>query len=1486
MKSFYRPHKMALWNNLVPDLVKLAEREMDVAIDKLPHSRFPSAASPGDSDSNLINDGTNLNHDGTLKGDSSSTYGIDGSKGIPVSVVIIVGMILLMLNVCACVGVIYQKSRVRQREDTLRRHIHRLSDAGVIHSASVLGEEDGTENIAGNGIGPYCISSPPNEDMTQNTYGPDPVKSNACTTSDHEDGSESEQDEHLSDEELFRMKQPHPIIPTNGMVSHPIQHNFYHQPLSNKQKVGSLKSALRKPTKSNEMLFQSLPDRSELHRHSKSIPNFDEHPFMHPDRSGHAEHYRNAERYSKPPYYNYPPQQQQQPSHYNVPRNIYNTQRPPMLQHQHSLQHHSQQQQQQLPHYQQPSPYIISSSNHDTSFSSNRTSIQSGSINSSTSGIPNETYRSKSTVAINTAPGKQEMKMYYPSLNAMSGHVSDSVTDGSSVSIRQQQNRPRLLGLPKVLPDLPGACHNLASTAKKKVIHDGERDDDSDRIPSPIIEIIPMSEYGPMYPSTNHFKTSSASSASSSLQRPVASSNNPNFMNSQNYVVVSQSFPNQQQNSTIILNPAPPFQSNQQRQPLYSGAVYPLYQASGLSTSHVGPTNHHSLPTSTNLVPNYRPRPPMYNQNYPNIVQNSKSKNLNDATTHQYQPKMVAFKSPIASSSPIEKKLPPIEKDAPLTLSKEENIPMIQRRPPQLHPSIEESTHVPIYSLQQQHSVTPSNSSNEATDIDMTSNSRENNDSIYGFVPKPNFGSNNPKKKIEFDLKSGLSADKENQSSCPGIQQTSKEKATRTTKDGDIGVKTESTLHKQNEEILTQHRESTNSAEIWKPMKSVIDEAHNRSEKGSLLAETIPSSTKLPAIKDNTREENCSDEISPSLITSFHSSSPTISKDEFEGKSMVHKNEPRTIENEEGKKVKEKNISMNEEQLETTFEGQIYNSIEQKELSEPRNDSIECNTNSSPKAFDSRKQSYTEDPYNETLRDFNLDALKDNEKETQLHIEGSKERSNQQCKHPQFNEKSSDELLVPNNCAKDEMCEQHDNSNSKSKVEQTKNSSPFSLSNKGSAIKRNAPAMVMSLFGKKSAPHKDNVRPSLHPKPTTSSPPQETALVRTDEGCSSSKNVNPTSNVGSYDNRDNFPNKRGCDANNKENVNASGTSSTLIPNVRGPVWQAFVASNSNNNTLTNNSKGGSSISDNETSKMPLASPTSTENWSDDISSSSNKSSETMSSPLSKNALGDPMDNNNMKKCNENINKSSTTTDGVLDDSLAANISSKCNNTNNTDSMSFSTMSSINNNESEYENHVHILTPRGENSTNEKVVENKFMAGQLQHNPTLNKDEIMCSSTTPLATSAPLASDEEGDSTSLTNDLSSSTYTSQQTTTNDQDIFDEDVGRITKGQNEHLFVDATNKTPVLRKIGEKTPPGTLKRKENNVTDGTQPSAKSWCTQYSQAFLSKTIETEPPSIDIDFVYPSGDNYQLEEEDPHPKETLEEKPLPPSDDAVKTE
>ena len=54
------------------------------------------------------------------------------------------------------------------------------------------------------------------------------------------------------------------------------------------------------------------------------------------------------------------------------------------------------------------------------------------------------------------------------------------------------------------------------------------------------------------------------------------------------------------------------------------------------------------------------------------------------------------------------------------------------------------------------------------------------------------------------------------------------------------------------------------------------------------------------------------------------------------------------------------------------------------------------------------------------------------------------------------------------------------------------------------------------------------------------------------------------------------------------------------------------------------------------------------------------------------------------------------------------------------------------------------------------------------------------------------------------------------------------------------VVSTPNTPVLRKVGEKTPPNTLKR------DRPQSSCKSWYSQYSQGFLSKTIDT--PEIEL--------------------------------------
>ena len=56
---------------------------------------------------------------------------------------------------------------------------------------------------------------------------------------------------------------------------------------------------------------------------------------------------------------------------------------------------------------------------------------------------------------------------------------------------------------------------------------------------------------------------------------------------------------------------------------------------------------------------------------------------------------------------------------------------------------------------------------------------------------------------------------------------------------------------------------------------------------------------------------------------------------------------------------------------------------------------------------------------------------------------------------------------------------------------------------------------------------------------------------------------------------------------------------------------------------------------------------------------------------------------------------------------------------------------------------------------------------------------------------------------------------------------------------------------------------LKKKETNVGDGQQPSAKSWCSQYSQAFLAKTIDTEAPQMGDDLAYSDSEQCELEAE-----------------------
>ena len=74
-------------------------------------------------------------------------------------IVVIIGIVLLMLNVCACGAVIYQKHRVRQREDNLQRRIKRLSDAGMIRAGNGSGQDQAANSNEPSQPRGYCVGA-------------------------------------------------------------------------------------------------------------------------------------------------------------------------------------------------------------------------------------------------------------------------------------------------------------------------------------------------------------------------------------------------------------------------------------------------------------------------------------------------------------------------------------------------------------------------------------------------------------------------------------------------------------------------------------------------------------------------------------------------------------------------------------------------------------------------------------------------------------------------------------------------------------------------------------------------------------------------------------------------------------------------------------------------------------------------------------------------------------------------------------------------------------------------------------------------------------------------------------------------------------------------------------------------------------------------------------------------------------------------------
>ena len=92
---------------------------------------------------------------------------------------------------------------------------------------------------------------------------------------------------------------------------------------------------------------------------------------------------------------------------------------------------------------------------------------------------------------------------------------------------------------------------------------------------------------------------------------------------------------------------------------------------------------------------------------------------------------------------------------------------------------------------------------------------------------------------------------------------------------------------------------------------------------------------------------------------------------------------------------------------------------------------------------------------------------------------------------------------------------------------------------------------------------------------------------------------------------------------------------------------------------------------------------------------------------------------------------------------------------------------------------------------------------------------------------------------INNEIETADDTISDEITNNNEI-SEDLRQASSINNTTTSTRSGSKTPILRKIGEKTPPGTLKKSRDRPTS----SCKLWCEQYSQTFLAKTIDTPLP------------------------------------------
>ena len=314
-----------------------------------------------------------------------------------------IGIVLLLLNVCACGAVIYQKHRVRQREDNLRRRIKRLSDAGMI---SRSGGQDSSNDYE---PPRYCgISS--NDNGSGTVVG-------ACNDRDAAaEDTEDEDEDHNNTVEVERIEADssgqgrvyviadhhlgHHHVPPPPPHPHPQGNSFLHH-------GSGLKSALRSQPTLSQQQQHHQPSAIQSQVYDVS---FDD-DYLHLTTT---------------------------------------TQQPLNSQ---------------------------DSSRCSRSMGNNLDSVH----------INGTSAASRSIAALDVLPRGPLI------------YNEQAANNSSSSTTVQPQQQPRRTLLPKVMPDLPGVCHSLRSHFASHGSTTASSASGSSRPPSPIIEVIPVSQYESLY---------------------------------------------------------------------------------------------------------------------------------------------------------------------------------------------------------------------------------------------------------------------------------------------------------------------------------------------------------------------------------------------------------------------------------------------------------------------------------------------------------------------------------------------------------------------------------------------------------------------------------------------------------------------------------------------------------------------------------------------------------------------------------------------------------------------------------------------------------------------------------------------------------------------------------------------------------------------------------------------------------------------------